>query len=34
MELFDSQLLRSFAIGFGVTAIVLLANMAPALGIL
>lgn len=33
MEIFNSELYRSFAIGFGITALVLVVAMAPALGI-
>lgn len=33
MKLFSSDLFRSFAIGFGVTATVLLANIVPQLGV-
>ena len=32
MKLFSSDLYRSFLLGFGVTATVLLANIVPQLG--
>ena len=32
MELFNSELYRSFFLGFGVTATILVANILPQLG--
>lgn len=33
MTLFSSELVRSFLLGFGVTATVLVANILPQLGV-